>query len=353
MSKRDRRQIVGLDIGTHSIKLIQLKQDRGVWELLNFGIMPLQPEAVIEGVVMDADAVVNAIKNLVNLEKITARDAVTSVSGHSVMIKKITLPLMNEKELEKTIFWEAKQYIPFDPDDTRLDFQILENAHSSESEPGLEVLLIAAKRDKVEDYNNLILEAGLNPVIIDVDSFALENCYELNYGWEAEETIGLIDIGASMTKMNIIKNRKNILVRDLAVGADLCTKEIQKAFDTSYEDAEALKLGSKIEGIPREKIVDIVERTLERIARAVQDILVSLRKEKNTEIDRLFLSGGCSLLKGIDRFFTKKIDIPAEVINPFQKIRVDEEIFDREYIEKTGPLAAVAVGLAIRTAENG
>jgi len=352
MSKRDRRQIVGLDIGTHSIKLIQLKQDRGVWELLNFGIMPLQPAAIMEGVIMDADAVVNAIKNLISLEKITARDAVTSVSGHFVIIKKITLPLMNEEELEKTISWEAEQYIPFDPEDTRLDFQMLENTRSTENEPGLEALLIAAKRDKVEDYNNLILEAGLNPVIIDVDSFALENCYELNYGWKAEETIGLIDIGASMTKMNIIKNGKNILVRDLAVGADLCTKEIQKAFDTSYEDAEVLKLGGRIEGIPREDVVGIMEKSLERIARAVRDILASLRKEKDIEIDRVFLSGGCSLLKGIDRFFTEKIDIPAEVINPFQKIRVDEEIFDKEYIEKTGPLAAVAVGLAIRTAEN-
>lgn len=178
-----KKEVVGLDIGSHSIKLVQLNETGKGMELINFGVMPLQTEAVVGGAIMDANIIVEAIQNLIEVQKVKTKDVVTSVSGTSVIIKKVKLPFMTEEELAESIEWEAEQYIPFDISDVNIDFQILESAELLEEKGSdqMEVLIVAIKREKIDDYTNLILEAGMNPVIVDVDAFAIENSYELNY----------------------------------------------------------------------------------------------------------------------------------------------------------------------------
>ena len=221
-----KKQVIGLDVGTHSIKLVQLRNTGKEWELLNFGIMPLEPEAIVDGAIMDASSIVEAVRNLLEMEKITTRNVVTAVSGTSVIVKKIKLPFMTEEELSESIEWEAEQYIPFDISDVNIDFQILEGGFLPDERDSdqMDVLLVAVKREKIDDYTNLILEAGLNPVIVDVDAFAIENSYELNYGINEEEIVALVDLGAAVMDINILKGGITAFTRDISLGGNLKQK---------------------------------------------------------------------------------------------------------------------------------
>ena len=354
MGRRERGQVIGLDIGTHSIKLVQLSRNKKKWELINLGIMPLKPEAILNNTIINADSIISAIKNLVDMEKIEIKDTVLSVSGPSVLIKKIKLPFMTEEEIAETVSWEAEQYLPVDIEDIHLDFQVLEKGAFMSDEEGaeFEVLLVAVTREKVEDYTNMVLEAGLNPAIVDVDAFALENSCELNYDTEEAGLLALVDIGASLTKVHLLKDGRTVFAKDVPVGGNLYTKEIEKELGASFEDAEAMKMGEEREGFSKKSVSDIMARTTETIREEIQNALDLFRKENKEDVSKMLLSGGCSLIKGIDQYFSEKLNIPVELSNPFKKIYINEKIFDREYIEEMASLAAVGVGLALRRLDN-
>ena len=190
--------LVGIDIGTHTIKLVQLKRVGESYQLLHFGVMPLMPAAIVDGAIMDASAVVEAIRNLVRMEKIKTKKVATAVSGQAVMIKKIRVPQMTEKELAENIQWEAAQHIPFEISEVNIDFQTLPALENSEDNPDdqIDVLLVAARKSNVDDYTSLLVESGLNPIVVDADIFALENEYEINHKLE-DNVVALVDIGAS------------------------------------------------------------------------------------------------------------------------------------------------------------
>lgn len=349
-----KKEVVGLDIGSHSIKLVQLNETGKGMELINFGVMPLQTEAVVGGAIMDANIIVEAIQNLIEVQKVKTKDVVTSVSGTSVIIKKVKLPFMTEEELAESIEWEAEQYIPFDISDVNIDFQILESAELLEEKGSdqMEVLIVAIKREKIDDYTNLILEAGMNPVIVDVDAFAIENSYELNYDIK-KEIVALVDIGAAVMNINILRDGITTFTRDIFLGGNLYTENIQKELGTSREDAKALKLGVEMEGISKEKVKHVMEKTTEDIFQEVNRSFEFFRSATEDEnIDKIVLSGGCSKIKGIDQFLSQRVNIPVEIINPFKKVQFDEKLFDREYIKEIAPLAAVGVGLAIRRIDD-
>lgn len=350
-----KKEVVGLDIGSHSIKLVEIKETGKGMELINFGVMPLKPEAVVDGAIMDASIIVDTIQNLIEVQKVKTKDVVTSVSGTSVIIKKIKLPFMTEEELAETIEFEAEQYIPFDISDVNIDFQILESEELLEEEGAdqMEVLIVAIKREKIDDYTNLILEAGMNPVIVDVDAFAIENSYEVNYDLKEKEIVALVDIGAAVMNINILKNGLTSFTRDIFLGGNLYTQNIQKEFGITFEDAEAIKLGIEMEGISKEKTRRTIERTTEEIFQEVNRSFEFFRSATGDDnIDQIVLSGGCTKIKGIDQFFSQRVNIPVEIVNPFKKIHFDEKLFDREYIKEIAPLAAVGVGLAIRRVDD-
>src|SRR4030043_1523123 len=239
-----KKMVLGLDIGTSAVKFADLKDTGKGYQVENMGLTPLPPETIVDGSLMDATTVVEAIGQLISHYKIKKRDVAVSLSGHSVIVKKITLPKMTESELEENIVVEAERYISFDINDVNIDFQILSSPEKDMGEH-MEVLLVAAKRDLIEDYINVVKEAGMSPMIIDIDSFALQNVYELNYPLEIGDLVALCDIGASIMKVNIVRGGKWLFTREISIGGNLYTEEIQKELSVNFEEAENLKLGGR------------------------------------------------------------------------------------------------------------
>ncbi len=336
---------IALDIGSTFIKLVQLKGSKGQYQLLKFGVVPLPPEVIVEGAVMDAGRVVDAIKELLASQQVKTKDVVLSVSGSSVIIKRIAVADMSEEELAESIKWEAEQYIPFSIDDVNVDFQKL---GPGAQEGQADVLLVAVKKDKINDYINLVKEAGLEPVVLDVDAFALANMYELNYSIESGIT-ALLNIGASVMNINILKDGTSIFTRDITVGGNRYTEALQREFGLTYEDAEKVKRGESVDGADHEQASGVMSQVTEDIVAETQRSLDFFRSTTGSEqVSRVLVSGGCARIGNFTHVLAERIEIPVEITNPFKNIKVDPKKFNASFLEETGPQSAVAVGLAIR-----
>lgn len=336
---------VALDIGSTFIKLVQLKGTNKNYQLVKFGMVPLPPEVIVEGAVMDAGRVVESIKELLAAQKVSSKDAVISVSGSSVIIKRVSVADMTDEELAESIKWEAEQYIPFSIDDVNVDFQKL-GAGANEGQA--DVLLVAVKKDKINDYLNLVKEAGLEPVVMDVDAFALANMYELNYDVEAGTT-ALLNIGASVMNINILKDGMSIFTRDITVGGNRYTEALQRDFGLTYEDAEKVKRGEEVEGADKEQIAAVMLTVTDDIVFETQRSFEFFMSTTGSgKVSRVMVSGGCARIGNFISTLSERLEIPVEVINPFKNIRIDPKRFDTALIEESAPLCAVAVGIAIR-----
>ncbi len=343
---------IGLDIGSSFIKVCELQPKGNGWSLTNFGMTKLPPEAIVDGALMNSNIIVEAIRELIRKNHIRTKDVITSVSGHSVIIKKINLPVMSMEELEESIHWEAEQYIPFDINDVNIDVQII---NQSGDEAGqMEVVLVAAKKDMINDYVAIIQEAGLSPVVIDVDSFAIENMYEVNYEAAGDETSVLVNVGASIININVLKGGVTAFTRDITLGGNQYTEEIQKQLSVSYEEAEALKIGGGIvrdtQAVVPEEVEGIIQSVNDNVATEIQRSL-DFYAATSTEdrIRRILLSGGSARVPGLTRTIQDKTGIDVEVINAFRKINISDQ-FDIAFLNEVAPMAAVAVGLALRRA---
>jgi len=336
---------IALDIGSTFIKLVQLKGSNKNYQLVKFGVVPLPPEVIVEGAVMDAGRVVEAIKELLTAQKVTTKEVVISVSGSSVIIKRVSVADMTDEELAESIKWEAEQYIPFSIDDVNVDFQKL---GAGVTEGQADVLLVAVKKDKINDYVNLVKEAGLEPVVMDVDAFALANMYELNYETEAGFT-ALLNIGASVMNINILKDGMSIFTRDITVGGNRYTEALQKDFGLTYEDAEKVKKGGEVEGTDKEQIASLMSSVTEDIVAETQRSFEFFRSTTGSDkVSRVLVSGGCARIGHFTSILSERLEIPVEVSNPFKNIKVDPKHFDAAFMEEAAPMSAVAVGLAIR-----
>ncbi|MFH2012679.1 MAG: type IV pilus assembly protein PilM [Pseudomonadota bacterium] len=343
-----KKDIIGIDIGSSSVKILELQKARNSYKLKNMGISFLPPGAIVDGAVREKDPVINTIKNLVSNLGIKTKNAAISLSGHSVIVKNISLPVMTEQELEDTIIWEAEQHIPFEVDDVNIDFQIL--GKPTEDKNQMDVLLVAAKKDIINGYIAVIKEAGLNPVVMDIDPFALGNMFEINYPYNEDEVIALIDIGASILNMNIIKNGIPVFTRAISIGGNKITAEIQKRKDISYEEAETLKLGGKVKDIEFHDLEDIItEISLSLVTEIQRSMDFFWATFTDEAISKIYLSGGCSKSIELKRLLEDRItDIPIEIANPFAGINYNEKALDSEYLEYIAPMMAVGVGLALR-----
>lgn len=342
-----KKGVIGLDIGSSSIKLVELVESKNTYKLQNLGIAPLPPEAIVDGALMDSVTIIGAIRELIANTKAKTKDVITSVSGHSVIVKKITLPLMSDSELEESIQWEAERYIPFDINEVNIDFQIF--GSSSENPEVMDVVLVAAKKDIINDYVSVIIESGLNPVIIDVDSFAIENMLSVNYEMEKDETVAMANVGASITNINILKNNMTAFTRDIFKGGNQITEEIQRQLHVDYEEAEKIKVGSKIDATSQSIIQEVLKSASESLAIEIGNSIEFFQSTTTYEkISKLYLSGGGSKIKDFDIVLQQQIGIPVEIVNPFKKIEYSEKNFDLEYLREIGPMMAVGVGLATR-----
>lgn len=335
---------IALDIGSTFIKLVKLKGSNKNYQLQKFGMVPLPPEVIVEGAVMDAGRVVEAIKELLAAQKVTTKEVVISVSGSSVIIKRVSVADMTDEELAESIKWEAEQYIPFSIDDVNVDFQKL---GPGATEGQADVLLVAVKKDKINDYINLVKEAGLEPVVMDVDAFALANMYELNYDIESGTT-ALLNIGASVMNINILKDGTSIFTRDITVGGNRYTEALQRDFGLSYEDAEKVKRGEEVSG-DKEQIASVMASVTDDIVAETQRSFDFFRSTTGSDkVSRVLVSGGCARIGNFTAVLSERLGVPTEVTNPFKNIKVDPKRFNPALMAESAPLSAVAVGLAIR-----
>ncbi len=342
-----KKDVIGLDIGCSSIKLVELKGDKNGFKLQNLALSPLPPEAIVDGALMDSVTIIDTIRDLITSSKTKTKDVITSVSGHSVIVKKISLPFMTEAELEESIQWEAERYIPFDINDVNIDFQIF--GSTPENPEVMDVVLVAAKKDIINDYVSVIMESGLNPVIMDIDSFALENMLSINYDIGREEVIAIANVGASITNMTIIKNNISAFTRDIFKGGNHVTEEIQRQLHVDHDEAEKIKVGTKVDLTSQPVIQNVLKTASESLAIEIGNSLDFFQSTTTYEkISKIYLSGGGSKIKDFDTILQQQIGVPVEVANPFKKINYSEKNFDMEYLRDIGPIMAVGVGLASR-----
>ncbi len=343
------KNTVGLDIGSSSIKIIHLREDRKGVHLAAFDMAMLPPETVVDGALMNFTAISDKIRELVTASRIRQKDVTFSVSGNSVIIKKISLPEMTREELDESIQWEAEQYIPFDIQDVNVDVQIL-NPRAGQGQ--MDVLLVAAKKDVVQDYISVIQEAGLRAKVADVDTFAIQNSFELNYGLPPNETIGLINVGASTININVISNGITTFTRDISMGGALLTGEIQKHLNVSFEEAEHYKTTGEA-NITNNTIAREVQRLS---ARAAQTLVTEVQRSLdffsattvNADVTKVYLSGGSAQIGPLIPTLERNLEVPVELVNPFKNIIIDPRKFDVDLLQRMAPVAAVAVGLGLR-----
>lgn len=346
---------LGLDIGSTSIKMILLKEQRKrgevVFALQSFGMKPLPPEAIVDGALMNSTAIVQAVQELMSELKVKGKDVAIGVSGHSVIIKKIQMPRMSQDELEESIQWEAEQYIPFDVKDVNIDTQILDGG-GNDATGQMDVLLVAAKKDMINDYTTVVSEAGLAPVVVDVDAFAVQNMFSVNYDLPEKETVVLINAGASVVNINIIANGVTVFTRDVTIGGNQFTEEIQKQLNVSYEEAEALKIGGNsadADAVVPQEVERVLSSVAEQVAGEIQrslDFYAGTAADSN--FSKVYLSGGTAKIPALFKTIEARTGVPVEILNPFRKIEVDNRKFDPAFIMDVAPMAAVAVGLALR-----
>ncbi len=346
--------VVGLDIGSSTVKAIEINskgKDKG-FELRSLGIAPIPAEAIVQGAFLNSSAIVDAIGEAIEVGRIRTKEVAVAVSGHSVIVKKVSLPAMSREELEDQIQWEAEQYIPFDVNEVHLDFQILD---TSDGEGQMDVLLVAAKRDLVDDYVQVIQEAGFVPAAVDVAAFAVENAFEMNYEAQPEEVVALVNIGAQVVNINVIQNGVPAFTRDITTGGNQYTEEIQKSLSISFEEAERIKLG----GNGKDQSHEVVPQEVEHAIRSVTDTLVGeiarsldffTATAAESRIDKVLLSGGGACTPGLDASFAERSGLAVEVMNPLSRM-LPSKSFDPEYLASVGTSLSVGIGLAARKVE--
>jgi len=340
-----KRELIGIDIGSSSIKLVQLKEQKGDYQLLNAGIIPLLPEAIVDNTLMDSASIVEAIRNITSSLAVKVKDVACSISGNSVIIRKISLPAMTPEELEDQITWEAEQYIPFDINDVNMDFQILSPDNIDPSR--MNVLLVASKKDIINDYVAVFNEAGLHLAVVDVDSFAVQNTFEANHVVGADDVLALINIGASIMNINVVKDGITLFTRDVQMGGNLYTEEIQKQMGVSSDEAESAKMLAH--ETRNSALLDVLGKVNDTITQEIRRSLDFYNSTANEDrITRIFASGGCSKVYNLLSTISEKLGVPVEMINPFARLHYNDKDFDPEYLQEIAPFMAVTVGLAIR-----
>lgn len=339
------KSIVGLDIGSSSIKAVELKKSRNGLEVAHMAMEPLSSDIVVDSMIVDSGSVASAITKIFTESGIKTRAVATSVSGHSVIVKRIPMSAMTDQELAGIIQTEAAQHIPFDISDVSIDYQIL----SDNGGPTMDVLLVAVKKDKILNYTNVLSLAGKSPAVVDIDAFALQNCYEYNYQPGPGATVALLNLGASVMNINIVKGTTPLFTRDVSVGGHQYTDSLQKELDLSFDDAEALKLGKKVGTVSEDAKMPILQQVTEIIVLEIQKTFDFFRATATGEhIERIYLAGGSSQVSGLIEGLRQEFSLPVEILNPFQRIEPPLGT-GADLVDQNAGQMAVAVGLALRS----
>ncbi|MFN2433181.1 MAG: type IV pilus assembly protein PilM [Gemmatimonadota bacterium] len=339
-----------MDVGSGVVKVVEVDHSGGTPRVVTMGISGLLPGAIVDGEVMDHHLVVNTIRSLYQGLGIKQKRVSTSVSGRDVIVKKISMDRMKEQEAREVIRWEAEQHVPFDMENVNLDFQILDP-----DADGLEmsVLLVAAKRDLVEARTILLQDAGLEPVRIDVDAFAVQTAFQANYTPEAEGVYGLVNVGHEITNVNLVQGSEPILTRDLPVGSNRFLETLQRSLGLSYDEANAALQGRPPAHVSIElvkgQLADVAQEITAGVDRARAFLTTgSARAGTAAELRLVYLSGGCATIPGLAEQLGQALSIPVDTLDPFRRVGYEPALFTDESKRELGPLLTLAVGLALQ-----
>jgi type IV pilus assembly protein PilM len=345
---RKAKSLVGLDIGSSAVKAVELKPAGKAYKVSAFGSEAVPPDSIVDGAIIDGGAVAEGIRRLFTGLGIKTKDVAASLSGNAVIVKKITLPVMTEAELAESIYWEAEQYIPFDIQDVNLDYQILDK-HTDGGKGSMDVLLVAAKKEKIADYTGVIAQAGRAAVVVDVDAFALQNAYEVNYGIESGAVVVLLNAGASATNINILNGDQSVFTRDISLGGNAYTEALQKELNLPFDLADQLKRGVAVDGVTFEDARPVLRAVSENVMLEIQKTFDFFKATASSDrIDRIMLSGGASRAEGFNEMLSERFEAPIELLDPFKRVTFDAKKFNVDSADDVAPTAAVAVGLALR-----
>jgi len=342
--------VIGLDIGSDAIKAVELQPAGRGLRVSAYAVERVPPGSIAEGIMHDSEAVTAAVRQALAKGGFRGRDVCVSLSGNAVIVKKIALPVMTPAELADSIVWEAEQYIPFDVQDVNLDYQILDPGTGPDSRGSMEVLLVAAKKDRTAEYAAVVTAAGRNPVIVDVDAFALQNAYEANYGLDAAAVVVLMNAGASAVNVNILQNGRSVFTRDISVGGNAYRDALQRELGIGPDEADRLKRGQRVEGIAGDDVAPVIRAVTEQVMLEVQKTFDFFKATAAADrIDRVVLSGGASRVEGFAGMLQSRFGMPVEALDPFKTISWDAARLGAEAADAQ-PVAAVAVGLGLRRA---
>jgi type IV pilus assembly protein PilM len=340
-----KQSLVGLDIGSHTVKVAELEsQPNKGHRLVNWGVSAPLAEAIVDGEIMDRQLVVDAISNLLESRGIRSRNVVAAVSGRAVIVKKITMNRLSADDAQQAVYWEAEQHVPYDINDVSLDFEILGPAPNDPKQ--MQVLLVAAKKDMVMSFSDLIREAGLQPLIVDVDSFATQNALEANYSFSADDVIATLNVGAEITNINITQAGVPYFTKDLQVGGNTFIEAAQRKFNLSQAEAASAVRGESSGGL---EMGPVIEQACEGLATALERAQAYLRTAGEAgAVTRIMLCGGSALTPGLSDFLNRRFGVPAEIANPLSRIAYDPALFSGQDVMRVAPLLTVGIGLALR-----
>ena len=340
-----KQSLVGLDIGSHAVKVVELEaQPKGSYRLVNWGISAPLAEAIVDGEVMDRQLVTDAIANLFESRAIKSRNVVAVVSGRAVIVKKITMNRLSNEDAQQAVYWEAEQHVPYDINDVSLDFEILGPAPNDPKQ--MQVLLVAAKKDMVMSFSDLIREAGLQPLIVDVDSFAAQNALATNYDFGPNDVVAILNIGAEITNINITQGGVPYFTKDLQVGGNSFIESAQRKLNLSQTEAAAAVRGESATGVD---VMPVIEQSCEGLATALERAQAYLRTAGEAgPLTRIMLCGGASMTPGVPEFLARRFGVQAEIANPLTRIGYDPALFAGQDVMKVAPLLTVGIGLALR-----
>lgn len=343
---REGNHLVGVDIGTTGIKVCQLKTGKKGLELVRFGHEPLGSQVIVDGQVMDSKAVTELIQKIFKQHKIRQKEVAVSVSGQAAIIRKISVPLMTNAELSEQIQWEAEQHIPFDIKDVQVDYQVLAR-HADEGQ--MEVLLVAAKRDQIEDYAQLVRAAKLRPIICDIDAFSIQNLFETTRGLHPTQTFAIVNVGATLSSLNIIAAGVSAFTREIANGGNAVSEEIQRTMGVGFEQAEAYKCGASPDGIVPDQVMQIVEGSCDSIAAEIQRSLdFFMATSGDSGIARIYVTGGTANLPALAQAVEQRSRIAVETWVPTEGLAAISKEVDQDLLRRSGLQLSVPLGLALR-----
>ena len=337
-------RFIALDIGSSAVKLLEVESGVGALHIRGFGSHPLPPSAIQNNMVQEPEPVATAIRDLLKTSGATARQVITAVPGPAVIIKKIQLPSQSPKELENSVLFEAGNFIPESLENVHLDYMITDVL---EKENQFEILLVAVKRDIINSYTTTIRMAKLEPLIADVDYFALENMFDLNYAPAEKDVVALVNIGARYSCMNILRGNRSTFTGDVPVGGKEFNDALVRNLGVNFAEAERIKLGQSTEH-PLDQIAPILQPVKEFLAEEIHRALSFFWTAATDEtISAIYLSGGAARMPGLKDLLAERLEVPVSFVNPFDKVAIARGV-DREALERDAASYAVAVGLGVR-----